>query len=114
MRRLVRRLLVRGVTASILLPMIVAVAVGLGALLASLGDSAGATGCARIALVAGVGWLLAVATTAVTAGALAVGQEQRRGRRCRRRGRRGRWRRGRPTRRGGGVPPDRQRDSGLG
>lgn len=122
MRRVVRRILVRGITASILLPMIVGLVVGLGALLSSLGDDAGASFCVRVAQIAGVGWLLAVATTAVTAGTLAVAEESREwraGPRLRPRGRRrrpgkGHRRHGNPFRRDDAPPRGSTGDSGLG
>ena len=47
MRERVRRLLAWGVLLSVLLPMVIAVVLGLGALLASLGDKAGGVACGR-------------------------------------------------------------------
>jgi len=68
MHRFLRRTLLRGVAASLLLPVLLAIVLGLGALLASLGDRGGALVCVRVAQAAGVLWLLAVVTTALTAG----------------------------------------------
>jgi hypothetical protein len=54
--------------ATLLLPVLLAVVLGLGALLGSLGDASGAVACGRIGLGLGVAWLMAiVATVAVTA-----------------------------------------------
>jgi hypothetical protein len=72
MREHVRRLLAWGVLLTILLPMVIAVVLGLGALLASLGDRAGAAGCGRIGLVIGVAWFLALAATATAGGILTL------------------------------------------
>lgn len=72
MREQVRRVLARAVSLTILLPMVIAVVLGLGALLASLGDEAGAAGCGRIGLVIGVGWFLALAATATATGILTL------------------------------------------
>ena len=72
MREQVRRLLAWGVLLTILLPMVIAVALGLGALLSSLGDEAGARGCGRIGLVVGVAWFLALAATATASGILTL------------------------------------------
>ena len=72
MREHVRRLLAWGVMLTLLLPMVIAVVLGLGALLASLGDRAGAAGCGRIGLVIGVAWFLALAATATASGILTL------------------------------------------
>jgi len=72
MRDLVRRFLIWGVLLSLLLPMVLVVVLGLGGLLASLGDQAGATVCGRIGLVLGVAWLLALAGTATASGILSL------------------------------------------
>jgi hypothetical protein len=72
MREPVRRLLAWGVLLSLLLPMVIAVALGLGALLSSLGDEAGAGACNRAGLVIGVAWFLALAGTATASGILAL------------------------------------------
>ena len=63
-----RRGLAWGVVATLLLPVVLAVVVGLGAVLAAVGDAAGAAVCGRLAIACGVLWLTAiVATVAVTA-----------------------------------------------
>jgi len=72
MRELVRRLLAWGVLLAVLLPMVIAVALGLGALLASLGDKAGAVACGRIGLFIGVVWFLALAATATASGIMTL------------------------------------------
>ena len=68
-RGIIRRLLLAGVTASLLLPIVVAVVTGLGVLLRAVGDDPAATVCGRVALIAGVCWLVAIITTAVASGA---------------------------------------------
>lgn len=89
MGRFLRRALLRGVAASIVLPMAIALVVGTGALLASLDDRVGASFCLRLAQVAGVGWLLAVVATAIlgAVAALVAGGGPRWRRGGRRRGR---------------------------
>lgn len=114
MRRFLRRTLLRGVTASLVLPILLAIVLGLGALLASLGDRVGAAICVRVAQGVGVLWLLAVVATALAAGIAALDDAPPRRGRCGPRGRRHRrgWsRRGRHRgawhgRRGGGHGPD--------
>ena len=66
MRGALRRLLVRGVLLSLLLPAVLGIVIGLGALLSSLGDASGGRACARVALVIGVAWIVSIAATAVT------------------------------------------------
>jgi len=59
------------VAATLLLPVVLAVVLGLGSLLHAVGDESGARACGRVALAAGAVWLVAVvATTAVSAVAL--------------------------------------------
>lgn len=72
MREPVRRLLAWGVLLTLLLPMVIAVVLGLGALLFSLGDKAGAAACGRIGLVIGVAWFLALAATATASGIMTL------------------------------------------
>jgi len=48
--------------------MVIAVVLGLGALLSSLGDEAGAAACGRVGLGIGVAWFLALAATATASG----------------------------------------------
>jgi hypothetical protein len=72
MREPVRRLLAWGVLLAVLLPMVIAVVLGLGALLFSLGDRAGAAACGRIALVIGVAWFLSLAVTATASGIMTL------------------------------------------
>lgn len=72
MREPVRRLLAWGVLLAVLLPMVIAVVLGLGALLFSLGDKAAAAACGRIGLVIGVAWFLALAATATASGIMTL------------------------------------------
>lgn len=72
MRERVRRLLAWGVLLAVLLPMVIAVVLGLGALLASLGDKVGAAACGRIGLAMGVVWFLALAATATASGIMTL------------------------------------------
>lgn len=84
-RNLLRRGLARCLVAVLLLPVALVVVIGLGGLLAALGDGAGAAVCQRVAL--GLGALFATAVVAATAcNALALLAPPRR--RPRRRGRR--------------------------
>lgn len=69
MRGILRRMLLAGVASSLLLPIVLAVVIGLGVLLRAVGDHAGGMVCGRAALVVGVVWLVAVITTAVASGA---------------------------------------------
>ncbi|MFM8893286.1 MAG: hypothetical protein ACKOTB_17000 [Planctomycetia bacterium] len=73
MRDMLRRFLAWGVTLSIVLPMVAVVSLGLGGLLASLGDGGGAVACRRVGLIAGVVWFMALATTATAGGIVAYG-----------------------------------------
>lgn len=68
-RGIIRRLLLAGVAGSVLLPIVLAVVIGLGVLLQAVGDVAGGRVCGRAALVVGVCWLVAIITTAVASGA---------------------------------------------
>jgi len=68
-RGIIRRLLLAGVIGSLLLPIVVAVVIGLGVLLQAVGDKAASAVCGRAALIAGVCWLVALVTTAVASGA---------------------------------------------
>lgn len=72
MRGIVVRLLVGSLIAALLLPVLVAVVLGLAALLQGLGDAAAATACQRLALVAGVLWVVAIIVTSVCSGVMAV------------------------------------------
>lgn len=86
-RKTLRRGLAWCVVAILLVPLVIAVVLGLGALLAALGDAAAAAVCGRIALGLGVVLVTAIAaTTAVTALAV-LAPPPRRPRKRRRRGR---------------------------
>jgi len=104
MRSVFRRILVVGVGCSLLLPIAMLVVIGLGFLLASVGDEAGGAVCSRTALVVGVIWLVAVIATAVASGVAALDDGTRPGGRPRR----GHRRRPRPQR----VSPDQGRGAG--
>lgn len=73
MRDMLRSFLAWGVALSIVLPMVALVSLGLGGLLASLGDGGGAIACRRVGLIAGVVWFMALATTATAGGIAAYG-----------------------------------------
>lgn len=89
-RHSIRRSLRWAVAATVLLPVAIVLVIGLGGLLAGVGDAAGARGCGRVALALGVAWLTALAgTTLATASAVLEADT------CRPRHRRPRWRRGR-------------------
>lgn len=68
MRGVFRRLLAAGVACSLLLPIVLAVVVGLGALLGSLGDETGRMVCGSTALCLAVFWLAAVIATVILSG----------------------------------------------
>jgi hypothetical protein len=72
MRGIVVRLLVGSLIAALLLPVLVAVVLGLAALLHGLGDVAAAVACQRLALVAGVLWVVAIIVTTLCSGVIAV------------------------------------------
>lgn len=71
-RETVRRCLAFAVLATLLLPMVIAVVLGLGGLLASLGDQAGAAACRRVGLIVGAVWFIALAGTATASGIMAL------------------------------------------
>ena len=73
-----RRALSWGIVSSLLLPILALVVIGLGALLAALGDNVGARFCGRVALFSAVVWLLAVVATAVLAGIAGLAAEEKR------------------------------------
>ena len=93
----IRRAVLWGVSASLLLPVMLAVVTGLGALLGGLGDAAGSRVFLRIGLVVGAAWVIAlVATTIASAMAALIPHRRRWGRDCRGRGPRRRRLRHRP------------------
>jgi len=105
-RGFLRRILLWSVVWSVVLPVVLSIVVGLGGLLRSLGDPAGASFSGRLALTLGVLWLMAVVVAAV-AGAvmtLIVGERGRRSRQFRRRPCRERRRKAK-RRRIDGPPP---------
>lgn len=102
----IRKGLARGLVAMLLLPVVLAIVLGLGGLLSALGDGVGAAICLRAGLVVGVLWLTSiVATVAGTAIAeLSQNVPHRRRRHRRRRGRRSAIV-GRPGRGAAALPP---------
>jgi len=72
MRPTLIRFLTYTVIASVVMPSVIGVLLGLGALLASLGDDSVALLCRYGALLTGVVWLLSVIATAITAGVVAI------------------------------------------
>jgi hypothetical protein len=72
MRDIVRRFLACGVLLAVLLPMVIAIVLGLGGLLSSLGDEAGAAACGRAGLIVGAVWFMALAGTATASGIVAL------------------------------------------
>ncbi len=90
----IRRCLAWGLAATLLLPITLAVVLGLGGLLGGLGDAPGAAVCGRIGMVLGAVWLASIiATTVVNAVALLDGRGEPRKRRKDRSRRRRRTRR---------------------
>jgi len=71
-RETVRRCLAFAVLMTLLLPMVIAVVLGLGGLLASLGDEVGAAACRRLGLIVGAVWFIALAGTATASGIMAL------------------------------------------
>jgi hypothetical protein len=71
-RNHLRRPLAWCLAATILLPALLALLLGLGRLLAALGDASGARACDRIALLAAVLWAVAVVATTIVNAALLV------------------------------------------
>lgn len=83
-----RRLLSWSLGATLLLPVMLTLSFGLGALLRKLGDAEAATACGWIALVLGIAWLTALVVTTVAGGIVTllhepVGRPLRRRRRRR-------------------------------
>ena len=70
MLALVRRILAWGVVLALLLPVVLVLLLGLGGLLGGMGDAAGYGLCLRLGLLIGLGWTVAVVTTAVSGGLL--------------------------------------------
>lgn len=82
----VRRGLTWGLAATLLLPMVLVVTLGIGGLLAAVGDDAAATACRWVALPLGVLWVAAIAaTTALSAASHLAPPPRRPARRHRRR-----------------------------
>lgn len=70
-RHPIRQLVLWGVVATLLLPVVLAVVLGLGGLLHGLGDATGGRVCFRLALGVGATWAVAIVATTV-ASALAT------------------------------------------
>ncbi len=62
------RVLAWSVVLGLLLPVVIVLVIGLAGLLAGMKDDAGSLLCLRIAMGLGVGWISAIAITAVTSG----------------------------------------------
>lgn len=65
--RHLQRILLKSLVGVIGLPIVIAVTAGVAALLGSVGDRVAARVCAWIALAAGVGWIVLVVATVVSA-----------------------------------------------
>lgn len=65
-----RRILALAAGGIVVLPMLVAVLVGLAGLLRAAGDPTGSVWCLRMASLGAAGWVVAIALTAATAAAL--------------------------------------------
>lgn len=74
MRGELRRLLAWGVISAVLLPVVLAIVIGLGTLLSSLGDEAGGDVCRRVALAVGVAWIVSVVSAALTSSIIVLGE----------------------------------------
>ena len=92
--RSLQRLLLKSLVGVIGLPIVIAVTVGVAALLASVGDQAAARVCGWIAVAAGAGWIVVVVATLVAASfaVLSLESDQRQIRRRQRRSERSRSR----------------------
>ena len=92
--RSLQRLLLKSLVGVIGLPIVIAVTVGVAALLASVGDQAAARVCGWIAVAAGAGWIVVVVATLVAASfaVLSLESYQRQIRRRQRRSERSRSR----------------------
>ena len=90
--RSLQRLLLKSLVGVIGLPIVIAVTVGVAALLASVGDQAAARVCGWIAVAAGAGWIVVVVATLVAASfaVLSLESDQRQIRRRQRRSERSR------------------------
>ena len=64
--------LVWGLTATLLLPIVLTVTLGTGSLLAAVGDLPAAAVCSRVALAIGMLWIIALAATTVVSGLLTL------------------------------------------
>lgn len=72
MRPTLIRFLTYAVIASVVMPSVIGVLLGLGSLLAALGDDSIALICRYAALLTGVVWLLSVIATAISAGIVVI------------------------------------------
>jgi hypothetical protein len=70
-----RRALAWALAATLLVPAVLALVLGLGALMGALGDTTASAWCGRIALVVGVVWLTALVGTTVAAGMVVLMDE---------------------------------------
>jgi len=81
-----RAIVLRGLVATVLLPVVIAAALGLRALLDSLGDAEGAVLCGRLGIVAALMWVAALAGTVAGTAVAVLGPPPGPPRRRRRRG----------------------------
>ena len=97
MDRHLQRILLKSLVGVVGLPIVIAVTLGVAALLASVGDAAAARVCGWFALAAGVGWVVVVIATVVSASLAVLSLEsgQRHLRRQQRRSQRDGGQRGR-------------------
>lgn len=72
-----RGVLWAALVATVSLPIVIGVVLGLGLLLEALGDDVGWHWCRRLALVAGVGWTVAVIGTTVCSAVMALAAANR-------------------------------------
>ena len=86
-----RRSLAYGLVAMLLLPVVLAIVLGLGGLLSALGDASGAAICLRTALVIAVLWLTSIVATVAGTAAVQIGHGTRPPLPPRRRRRKRRW-----------------------
>lgn len=73
----IRGVLWAALVATVSLPIVIGVVLGLGLLLESLGDAVGWHWCRRLALVAGAGWTVAIIGTTVCSAVMALAAANR-------------------------------------
>lgn len=83
--REMKKSLAYGLVAMLILPVVLAIVLGLGGLLSALGDAAGAAFCVRTGLVLAVLWLTSIVATVAATAVVQMSQGAGRGPRHRRR-----------------------------